>query len=418
MNSASPFSLPAYRRLFTAHSTALIGSGISTIALALLAIRIAPERAAEVLGIALAIKMVAYVLVAPFASSISALVAPKTLLITLDMLRAAVVVLMPWINAEWQIYSAIALISSASALFTPSYQALLPGVVKDEAAYLKALAWAQLASSTEKIASPLLAALLLSVMSFSDLFFLNAATFLFSAALIAITSLQAVSRPTNTANPWWGVKAYLKTPRLRAVALAYIGIASGSAMVIVNTAVYVQQFLGKSESTMSLVLAASGLGTALGAMLVPRLDWSPRRLLVLGNLLMAAAMLWGLLGVTVFGLAVMWLAVGVGLGLTQTPVGAVVRRSCQERHRAAFFAANFTLSHAAWLLTYLLAGFLGAFNQWPLTFLVMGGLPLLAAIGCFYCYPHPDDGFLEHRHGNTVHRHEFYIDEYHTQWPR
>ncbi len=413
----SPFALPAYRRLFAAHSTALVGSGVSTIALALLAIEIAPERAAVVLGIALAIKMVAYVSVAPFAGQLGARIPARSCLITLDIVRALVVAVMPWITHEWQIYAAITLISAASALFTPIYQALLPSVVKNEQAYLKALSWAQVAGSVEQIASPLLAAVLLTLMTFSDLFYLNAATFLFSAFLIGST---AISRTTQsvTAHPWWGISAYLKTPRLRGVAVAYIGIAGGSAMVIVNTAVYVQQFLGQSESVMSLTLAASGLGTALGAMLVPRLSLSPRALLIIGNLVIAGAISVGVMGVNWQTLALMWFVVGLGLGFAQTTVGAVVRRSCHERHRAAFFAANFTLSHACWLVTYLLAGFLGGLNNWPTTFLIMGSLPLLAALACFCLYPQPDETTLEHRHGDLVHQHEFIIDETHHSWPR
>ncbi len=420
MNTAaeSPFAVPAYRRLFTAHSTALVGSGVSTIALALLAIEIAPERASIVLGTALAIKMIAYVLVAPFASQMVTYVSPRTGLIVLDVVRAAVVVSMPWIAAEWQIYAAIAVISAASALFTPTFQALIPSVVTNETAYLRALSWSQVAGSVEQIASPVLAALFLTVVTFSDLFYLNAATFLFSASLIALTVISRPPQPVAAANPWWGIGAYLKTPRLRAVAIAYIGIAGASAMVIVNTAVYVQRHLGASESVMSLTLAAGGLGTALGAFLVPRVALSPRTLLLAGNLIMAASIMVGVFEVGWRGLAAMWFFVGLGLGLAQTPVGAIVRRSCHERHRAAFFAANFTLSHACWLGAYLLAGYLGATHDWPTTFLLMSVLPLLAGLIFMVTYPHPDELELEHSHGDLIHRHAYFIDESHTSWPR
>ena len=58
-----------YRHLFLAQVIALIGTGLITIALALLAYDIAGENAAQVLGIALAIKMIAYIGVAPIASA-------------------------------------------------------------------------------------------------------------------------------------------------------------------------------------------------------------------------------------------------------------------------------------------------------------------------------------------------------------
>ena len=58
-----------YRHLFLAQVIALIGTGLITIALALQAYDIAKGDAAQVLGIALAIKMIAYIGVAPIASA-------------------------------------------------------------------------------------------------------------------------------------------------------------------------------------------------------------------------------------------------------------------------------------------------------------------------------------------------------------
>lgn len=54
-----------YRHLFMAQVIALIGTGLATVALGLLAYDLAGDRAGAVLGTALAIKMSAYILVAP-----------------------------------------------------------------------------------------------------------------------------------------------------------------------------------------------------------------------------------------------------------------------------------------------------------------------------------------------------------------
>lgn len=53
-----------YRHLFLAQIIALLGTGLATVALGLLAFELAGENAGAVLGTALAIKMVAYVGVA------------------------------------------------------------------------------------------------------------------------------------------------------------------------------------------------------------------------------------------------------------------------------------------------------------------------------------------------------------------
>ena len=54
-----------YRHLFLAQIIALVGTGLLTVALGLLAYKLAGTNAGSVLGTALAIKMLAYVLIAP-----------------------------------------------------------------------------------------------------------------------------------------------------------------------------------------------------------------------------------------------------------------------------------------------------------------------------------------------------------------
>jgi MFS family permease len=77
-----------YRHLFLAQVIALIGTGLITIALSLLAYDLAKDKAAQVLGIALAIKMIAYIMVAPVASAYAERLPRKKVLVTLDIIRA------------------------------------------------------------------------------------------------------------------------------------------------------------------------------------------------------------------------------------------------------------------------------------------------------------------------------------------
>ena len=58
-----------YRHLFLAQVIALVGTGLATVALGLLAFELAGAEAGAVLGTALAIKMIAYVGVEPVASA-------------------------------------------------------------------------------------------------------------------------------------------------------------------------------------------------------------------------------------------------------------------------------------------------------------------------------------------------------------
>jgi MFS family permease len=60
-----------YRHLFLAQVVALIGTGLATVALSLLAFDLAGNKAGQILGTAMAIKMTAYVLIAPLASALA-----------------------------------------------------------------------------------------------------------------------------------------------------------------------------------------------------------------------------------------------------------------------------------------------------------------------------------------------------------
>ena len=120
---ASPLGNRTYRRLFTAQVVALAGTGLSTIALALLAYDLAGAEAGAVLGTALAIKMVAYVGIAPIVGGLAHRLPRRRLLIALDVARAGVVGCLPLVTEIWQIYLLIFALNACSAGFTPTFQA-------------------------------------------------------------------------------------------------------------------------------------------------------------------------------------------------------------------------------------------------------------------------------------------------------
>jgi predicted MFS family arabinose efflux permease len=128
--------------------------------------------------------------------------------------------------------------------------------------------------------------------------------------------------------------------------------------------------LGGSDSDVALPLACFGGGSMTAAILVPglldRVADRPIMLSsagVLGGALLAfaaiasvpetAKWLWQALLPT-------WTILGVAYSAVMTPSGRLLRRSARAADRPALFAAQFALSHACWLLTYPLAGWLGS----------------------------------------------------------
>ena len=154
---------PTFRHLFAAQLVALVGTGLATVALGLLAWQLAGDNAGAVLGTALAIKMVAYVTLAPVAAAIAERLPRRAFLVALDLIRAGVIAFLPLVTEVWQVYLLTFFLQAASAGFTPAFQAVIPDVVKDEDDYTNALSLLRLTEDLEQLASPMIAALLLTV---------------------------------------------------------------------------------------------------------------------------------------------------------------------------------------------------------------------------------------------------------------
>ena len=415
----SPLKNSEFRKLFAAQVIALVGTGLTTIALTLLAYDLVGGNAGIVLGTALAFKMTAYVVFAPIVGGLAHRLPRKPLLIALDIVRAAIVLAMPFVTAVWQIYVLIFLLNLFSAGFKPVFQATIPDLLPDEQQYTRALSYSRLAYDLENLLSPTFAGLALLVFSYDALFQVNSIAFLVSAVLIFGTALPATQRVDRLGGVWgeisFGVRSYMRTPRLRALLILYLGVAGASAMVIVNTVVYVREYLGGSETDTALAFAAAGGGSMIAALLLPKiLDRIPDRPVMLaGGVLMG----FGLLAIysrPVFAwILPIWCLIGMGWSLVQTPAGRVVNRSSSAADRPAYFSAQFALSHGCWLLAYPIAGQLGARIGIETAALIFGGAVLLFTIIAARAWPSTDAVVLEHTHETENHQHEHVHDEHH-----
>src|SRR3954467_11533642 len=182
-----------YRHLFAAQVIALAGTGLLTVALGLLAYQLAGTQAGAVLGTALAIKMVAYVGVAPVAGAFANQLPRRAFLVFMDLVRAVIALLLPFVDRVWQVYVLIFLLQSASAAFTPTFQATIPDVLPEEKDYTRALSLSRLAYDMESLLSPTLAAALLTLVTFNWLFFGTVVGFFCSAALVVSVTIPQPS---------------------------------------------------------------------------------------------------------------------------------------------------------------------------------------------------------------------------------
>jgi len=433
-----------YRRLFTAQVVALLGTGLATVALGLLAYDLSAGNASAVLGTALAIKMVAYVVVAPIVTALADRIPRRRLLVAMDVTRALIALALLLVEQVWQVYVLIFLLQAASATFTPAFQATIPQILPREADYTRALSLSRLAYDLESLFSPVLAAGILALVSYDWLFTGTGAGFIASGVLVASVVLpkpEPVQRAGGRyAKVTFGTRLYLATPRLRALLALNMAVAAASAMVVVNTVVLVRDHLYRDDTAVAIALGAYGAGSMVVAFLLPRvLDRvGDRRLMPPAAFLLAATLAAMTVGfhlgdLTWPVLLTTWAILGAATAVILTPVGRLVRRSTNPADLPAAFAAQFSLSHACWLVTYPLAGWL-ATSSMTLAAAIATVIAATAAVTASILWPASDPASLPHTHtdlppehphlsdaahtgGGYRHTHHYVIDQLHAQWP-
>ncbi|MGZ2260229.1 MFS transporter [Roseobacter sp. A03A-229] len=436
----SPIANPSFRGAFAAQVFSLIAIGLMTVALSLAAYRIGGVAAAgQILGILLAIKMVAYVGIAPLAEALLAGRDRKAVMVALDLGRMTLLLPMGFATEIWQIAALAFLFFALSSGFTPLFQSLIPDILPDEAVYSRALVWSRVAYTVEAVLSPIVAAALLTLIAASSLFWVAAVAFLMSVLALIVMRFPAAAGASTTGpfreRALKGLRIYWRTPRLRGLFLLNFALSLSMAWVLVNSVVVASLRLGEAERFFPILMAFYGLGAALGAVAVPRLiAWCGERRTMVGGIALHAVLGCGVaLPAAPADYMMLWVGFGVAASLVLTPGGLVIARSASATDRPAVFAAQFSLSHAGWLVAYPLAGQLGAGLGLEPALLMLSGLTAILAVLATRVWPADDPMVREHEHPELPpdhphlyetpasgprhrHKHIYRIDALHPSW--
>lgn len=385
---------PTYAKLFSAQVIALLGTGLLTVALGLLAFDIAGARAGSVLGTALTIKMIAYVGVAPLVAAIVDRLPKKAVLITADVVRLGIALLLPFVSEAWQIYVLVFVLQSASATFTPAFQSLIPAVLPNANDYTRALSLSRLAYDLEALLSPTIAALLLTAISYNNLFVGTALGFACSAILVLCARLPARVEHGPAMTFWQrlplGAQVFARSPTLRLLMLTNVVVAAGTAIVLVNSVVYARGVFDLDAAALALALACYGIGSLTVAMNIP---WIVKKFGVIRTMIAGISVIvLGLFaavavtaaatatGVGWVALLFTWALLGMGTSMVNTPSSRLLADASTPENRNLVYTAQFALSHACFLITYPVAGWLGAVNL-TIAAGVLTAIAVVAAVG-------------------------------------
>ena len=427
-----------FQKLFWAHVVSLVGSGLSSVALALLAHQLVGGSAAAVLGVTLAIRIVVIVFCAPWAGRIAERFGARAILIGSDVVRAGVVVSFFFVDAVWQIYALAVVLNLGAALFTPVYKAVIPGVVSEEQ-YPRALALGAIAYDSANILGPSLAGLVIAVVGFRGNFVADALTFLVSAVLLfgvprlLIEPKRDESKKTALSH---GLTAMFQRPALRETLFLALQVSVMGAFVLVATIDFIKVRLGLGDAAYAWAMATYGIGAVCAAAGYARVSPTVRDCFVAAC---APAMLLALMLAAAFQqyapLLIGWTLAGAAQSILGIRGNELLAANSVGEERAHIYAAHFSLSHVGWGLTYPLAGFLTTALGFAQTAWIFCGMMAAVSIplwlrkdGNKTWVPHEEDAhkhshsafdppdalhFHEHRHGALVHSHPHRHDEAH-----
>ena len=401
-----------FRLLFGAQIISLLGSGVTTVALALFAYKLTGGASATVvIGDALTLRILAFLLFSQPAGVIADRVSRKKILIAADVIRFGLLALFPFITQVWQIYALIFAINGVTAFFTPTFESSVPEVVGGEQ-YVKALSLSRVATDIEAVAAPALAGLLVVLLGLRWVFWFDAFTYLVSAALVTMAVMPHVKRklPRISLRSFLtelttGTRILLREPSLRQALTLSIAEATAGAAAIVATVSYVRDVLGREETAFAFVMAAVGLGSSFTAMVLGRAtgryekgarnrsilhgrrhQWSSRALLV-GGLVLGLVLLPDILKPSLLIFSFLWMLNGAGQALIAIPSATLLAEHTIEGERGRAYAAHFALTHFFWLASYPAVGHASAKWGSPLTFTAAGVVCLLVtAIATFLGY--------------------------------
>lgn len=260
-----------FRRIFLAHSVSRAGDAFNTVALVVLVFALTGSGRGVAATVAFEVAPV--LLLGPVAGIVADRYPRRTVMITADLARAALVFALVVSHTSTLTAFAVAFgLSTASMLFNPAAASLLPDVVDDDDLVTANSALWTTAVAAQIALAPLAGAVI-AAFGVGAAFALNAASYALSAAFL--TRLRAGRQPRDITVGGWaavgeGVVAVRSHPLLARLAIVQVlaslsaGATSGLLVVLAADAFDV------GPSGFGLLLGAIGIGAVIGPALFRR----------------------------------------------------------------------------------------------------------------------------------------------------
>lgn len=381
------FARPGYRRLWTARTVSQWGDTFNIVALALLIYDLTGS-GLGVSGIVVA-EVLPVLLFAPLAGALVDRWPRVRVMVAADLVRLGLAATLAlWHSAPVGVYGIAFGMAVGAAFFNPAASSVLPTLVDDkELVAANSGIWTA-AVLSQVVLAPL-AGTLVVTLGYGPAFALNALSYGLSAVVLRGLHAPATPRPVQRrrllAEAQEGVRVLLGQRLLRALAagqlLAALSAGATSALLVVLA----EEHLGVTGGGYGMLIAAIGVGAALGPLALLRLVRNPRRpVFVFGPFALRGFVDLVLASVAALPVAVGALvAYGVGTSTGAVTFNSMLQTEAPEQTRGRVFAAMDVLWQAGRLLSLAGGGLLADLVGITAVYYLGGALLLAAAAAGF-----------------------------------
>ena len=382
-----------YFRLWCAQVVSSMGDWIGFLAIAALATRVGGGSPETAVGLVMSARIVPGFFLGPAAGVLVDRWDRKKVMVSCDLVRAATLLLLPFIDHVWQLLIASLVLEMCTLLWSPAKEASVPNLVpRDRLTTANSLSLAA-AYGTFPFASLVFALLAkvaqqlgqidaldwLQINQEAVAFWFDTLTFLISAAIIWRLALPRLSRNERQAEhigaraSWTQAFSELKegwrfifgNPVVRAVNLGLAVGLIGGGMLVPLGPVFSVEVLGAGSPGFGLLTTALGFGVAVGVLAVSVLQKRvPKEQVFSGALVVAGVSLATAASVSWLSIALLAVAVlGVCTGTVYVLGFTLLHQNVSDELRGRIFSALYTLVRLCVLIAFavgpLLSGLLG-----------------------------------------------------------
>jgi MFS family permease len=288
----------------------------------------------------------------------------RRLMIFSDLVRFGVFAALPFVNGVGAIVALAAISGIATGFFLPAVYSGLPNLVPDEE-LTNANSLLQTVETLAWMIGPILGGLMLTAWGTSVPYAVNAVTFIISAGLVARIPEGKLSSDDPLTRGHWrdvadGLKLVVTALPLRTVLVVWNVVLIGAGAVNVAEVVFAKDTLDAGDLGFGLIIAASGVGLAVGSFLAaPALGKVGLRRHYVGSIALMGVG-WG--GAALSG--TIWLAVPFVIGGAAGNGAAIicnrllVQRGAPDQYRGRAMATIMSSNYAVLGLSMAAAGVL------------------------------------------------------------